>query len=71
MDTNQTVQGQIALVTEEPYRISLKAERVQEPSALVVDPDAAPSPAFTLNLELSQKQPVKIELTALGTIVTI
>ena len=67
----ERVQEEIALVADEPFRIWLKAERVQQPSALAVGPDAQPTPAFELNLTLSPKQPVKIDLTGPGTTITI
>jgi len=77
MNENQTmqelkserVQEELALAGG-PFRISLKAERVQAPSASAVEaaPEAA---AFALNLELSEMLPVTIALTEQGTIITI
>jgi hypothetical protein len=66
----ERVQEEIALV-DEAFRISLKAERVQQPGALALGPAAQPSSAFELNLTLHPKQPVKIDLTALGATITI
>ena len=72
---SERVQEEIALVGvgDEPFRIWLKAERVQQPSASAVGPDAqtTSTPAFELNLTLSPKQPVKIDLTGPGTTITI
>jgi len=67
----ERVQEEIALVTAEPFRLSLKAERVQEPAAFLMGPDPQWVAAVDLNLQLSPKQPVKIELTTLGTVITI
>jgi hypothetical protein len=67
---SERVQEEIALVGDEPFRISLKAERVQQPSALA-GPDTQPSSAFEMNLTLSPKQPVRIDLSAFGASITI
>ena len=67
----ERVQGEIALLAGEPFRLSLKAERVQEPSALADGQEAQWSTAFELNLMLNRQQPVSLELTAQGTIITI
>ena len=79
METNQTVQElkaervqeELALLAEEPFRISLKAERVQGPSASAEGPAAQEASAVALNLELSERQPVSITLTERGTFITI
>lgn len=80
MATNKTeldlkaerVQEEIALVAEEPLRISLKAERVQAPSDLAAEPAAQEAThAFELNLQLGAQQEVVIALTAQGTIIAI
>jgi hypothetical protein len=68
---SERVQEEIALVRDEPFRISLKAERVQQPSALALGPDTQPSSAFEMNLTLSPKQPVRIDLSAFGASITI
>ena len=67
----ERVQEEITLVAEEPFRISLKAERVQQPSALGAEPAAQPSSAFEMSLTLSPKQPVRIDLSAFGASITI
>jgi hypothetical protein len=75
METTQAVQElkaervQQEMVAEEPFRVSLKAERVQEPG--VFAPEEQFSSAFELNLNLSQKEELKFELMALGAIVTV
>ena len=66
----ERVQGEVMAVAEEPFRLSLKAERVQEPEALAAEP-AGPRASLELDLQLSQKQPVMIELIDVGTILTI
>ena len=79
METTQTVQElkaervqeEIALVTEEPFRLSLKSERVQEPAAVVVGPTTQRAAAVALSLQLSRHQPVTIALTEGETIITI
>jgi predicted secreted hydrolase len=68
----ERVQEEIALVAEEPYRIWLKAERVQEPTAAAIEPDAnKATSAYELNLTLGPQQEVTIDVTALGTTITI
>jgi len=67
----ERVQEEAAAMAAAPFRVSLKAERVQEPGAFAAEPEAQWPPAFELNLQLRQKQPVKIELTALETVITI
>ena len=77
MDTQQTVQElkaervqeEIALVAEEPFRIWLKAERVQEPAFAALGTEVPMSSAFELTI--NQKQPVTIELPALQTVITL
>ena len=67
----ERVQEELAVaVMGEPFRISLKAERVQVPSASAKGP-AAQGAAFALNLELSEMQTVSITLTGKGTFITI
>ncbi len=61
----------VMAVAEEPFRISLKAERVQEPNAAAVGPEAQWATAFEVSLQLSRQQPVTIALTGQGTIITI
>ena len=58
-------------VAAEPFQISLKAERVQEPAAVAVGASTQGSSGFALSLSFQQKQPVKIEVPALGTIITL
>ena len=67
----ERVQEEIALVVGEPFRISLKAERVQVPGASAVEPAGQGATALALNLELSEMQPVSITLTEKGTFITI
>jgi hypothetical protein len=67
---SERVQEEIALVGE-PFRISLKAERVQAPSASAEGPAAQGTAGFALNLELSEMQPVTITLTGEGTFISI
>ena len=81
MDTQQTVQqdeqdlkservqGEIAFIAEDPVRISLKAERVQEPALAVLGAGAPMPSAFELTI--NQKQPVTIELLGLQTVITL
>lgn len=57
------------VVADEPFQISLKAERVQEPVAIAGVGGLVSS--FALNLSFQQKLPVKIEVPALGTIITL
>ena len=66
MDTQQTVQK---LNVEEPFRISLKAERVQEPELAALGAGASLPSAFELTI--NQKQPVTIELLGLQTVITL
>ena len=68
----ERVQEEIALVADEPIRIWLKAERVQEPTAAAIGPDAhKATPTYELNLTLAPQQEVSIDVTALGTTITI
>jgi hypothetical protein len=67
----ERVQEEIALVAGEPFRISLKAERVQTPSASAEGPAAQGAAALALNLKLSEMQPVTITLTGQGTFISI
>ena len=66
MDTQQIVQK---LNVEEPFRISLKAERVQEPSLAALGAGMPMSSAFELTI--NQKQPVTIGLLGLQTVITL
>ena len=68
---SERVQEEIALMAEGPWRISLKAERVQEPSAVAAGLDLLPASAFEMNLQLSGSELVQIEMTALETVITI
>jgi hypothetical protein len=67
----ERVQEEMVLVGDEPFRILLKAERVQQPSALAAGPEAQWSTAFELDLMLNRQQPVKLELTTFGATITI
>ena len=67
----ERVQEELALLAEEPFRISLKAERVQVPSVSAVEPAAQGVAAVALNLELSDMRQVRIELPGMDTIITI
>ena len=66
METQHTVQ---ALNVEEPLRISLKAERVQQPELAALGAGAPMPSAFELTI--NQKQPVTIELLGLQTVITL
>ena len=66
METQQTVQK---LNVEEPFRISLKAERVQEPALAALGAGMPMSSAFELTI--NQKQPVTIGLLGLQTVITL
>ena len=66
MDTQQTVQK---LNVEEPFRISLKAERVQEPELAALGAGVPLPSAFELTI--NQKQPVTIGLLGLQTVITL
>lgn len=66
----ERVQEELA-VAGEPFRISLKAERVQGPSASAEGTATQGATAFALNLELSEVQPVTITLSERGTFITI
>ena len=66
----ERVQEEITAVPALPVRVSLKAERVQEPVS-APGLEGQETSGFELNLWLRPKQPVKIELTALETIITI
>lgn len=71
METQQTVQ---TLNVEEPFRISLKAERVQEPALAVLGAAAlgAGMPmSSAFELTINQKQPVTIGLLGLQTVITL
>jgi hypothetical protein len=69
---SERVQEEIALVVgDEPFRISLKSERVQQPGALAAGPDAQSTSSFEMNLALSPKQTVRIDLSAFGASITI
>jgi hypothetical protein len=69
---SERVQEEIMTVAGEPFRVSLKAERVQVPSASAVEPAAQGVAAFALSLELmGEVQPVTIAFTGQGTIITI
>lgn len=57
------------LMADEPYLVSLKAERVQEPVAVAMG-GAAPLTA-ALQLSMSQAQPVTIELLGLQVVITL
>jgi hypothetical protein len=65
----EPVQEEIALVAEEPFRISLKAERVQEPAFAALGAGRPLSSAFELTI--NQRQPVTIELPAIQTVITL
>ena len=65
----ERVQEEIALAVEEPFRISLKAERVQEPAFATLGAGGPLSSAFELTI--NQRQPVTIELPALQTVITL
>ena len=66
MDTQQTVQK---LNVEEPFRISLKAERVQQPELAALGAEVPLTSAFELTI--NQKQPVTIELPGLQAVITL
>jgi hypothetical protein len=66
MDTQQTVQN---LNVEEPFRISLKAERVQVPELAALGAEVPLTSAFELTI--NQKQPVTIGLLGLQTVITL
>jgi hypothetical protein len=66
MDTQQIVQ---TLNVEEPFRLSLKAERVQQPELAALGAGVPMSSAFELTI--NQKQPVTIELPALQVVITL
>lgn len=68
---SERVQADIMAVVEEPFQISLKSERVQAPGDFADGPATQLSSVFDLKLNLNQKQSVKIELTALETIIRI
>lgn len=63
----ERVQKELVLV-EESYRVSLKAERVQEPALAGVE---AMSLSSAFELTVSQRQPVSIELLALQVVITL
>jgi hypothetical protein len=67
----ERVQEELARVVVEPFRISLKAERVQGPSASAVEPAAQGAAVVALSLELSERQPVTIALTGEGATITV
>jgi hypothetical protein len=56
-------------VADEPVWVSLKAERVQEPALFANSPNEKLS--SVLELTVSQKQPMTIELPALGAIIKL
>ena len=66
---SERVQEENVLVAEEPFRIWLKAERVQEPAFAVLGAGVPLTSAFELTV--NQKQPVTIELPAIQTIITL
>ena len=68
MDTQQTVQK---LNVGEPVRISLKAERVQEPGVFSPGEDEQFSSSFELNLNVSQREVLKFDLMPRGAVVTV
>lgn len=56
-------------VADEPLWVTLKAERVQEPSSLAKDGRTRIS--SSCNLTVSQKQPITIELLTMGVVVEL
>jgi len=60
---------QLVEVVDDPFWVSLKAERVQEPEVFAGAGNGTFSSTFELSL--SQKQPVTIELMALGVTITL
>ncbi|HYU35281.1 MAG TPA: hypothetical protein VEW48_24270 [Thermoanaerobaculia bacterium] len=60
---------QLVDVADDPFWVSLKAERVQEPELFAGARGGQLSSTFELTL--SQKQPVTIELMALGVTITL
>jgi len=75
MNTNQAVQvvtGEVAdPLPEQPFRVSLKAERVQEPGVFSPGEDEQFSSSFELSLNLSQREVLKFDLMPLGAVVTV
>ncbi len=79
MDTKQVVQELMAKpvrkeqlfvdVADEPIWVSLKAERVQEPALFANGENEKLS--SVLEMTVSQKQPMTIELPALGAIIKL
>ena len=66
---SERVQEELALVAEEPFRIWLKSERVQEPAFAALGAGVPMSSAF--ELIINQKQPVTIELPAFQAVITL
>ena len=66
---SERVQQEIAFIVEEPVRISLKAERVQQPALAALGAGTPMSSVFELTI--NQKQPVTIELLGLQTVITL
>jgi hypothetical protein len=56
-------------VADEPVWVSLKAERVQEPTSVAAEGKAQLPSSF--HLTVSHKQPITIELQELGTVITL
>ena len=66
----ERVQEEIGVAVDEGFRLSLKAERVQEPTEVAAGPNAQRS-SFEVSLSFQQKLPVRIELPAVETIITV
>ena len=75
MEIENTVQElkaervQEELMAQEPFRIWLKAERIQEPELAAAGAEGTPPSSF--ELALSQPQAVTIELLSVQAVVTL